>query len=192
MSLRTHLTFAIGLLLALSAGKSPAFEIDERTGEIAIKTLAGFDKCVLDLSEIPGCLKALQRHADQRPNDAFQAGKRALLHYQAWTALPFFEIAFRKRATDAQCEDEDVFQAVIEGLSRPPSDPASVELARTIAKDKCWESLQERLVEAVGEGSAGFKANACPLLASKGVAAAPCAAGTANESARPVDNPVDK
>lgn len=166
--------FAIGFLLAIAAGSSPAFEIDARTGEIAIKTLAGFDKCVLDLSEIPACLKALQRHADQRPNDAFQAGKRALLHYQVWTALPFFEIAFRKRATDAQCEDEDVLRAVIEGLSRPGSDRASIQLARTIAADKCWESLQERLVEALGEGSTGFKANTCALLASKGVTAPAC------------------
>jgi hypothetical protein len=172
--LRTQLMLAIGLLLATAAGRSPAFEIDARTGEIAITTLAGFDKCVLDLSEIPACLKALQRHADKRPNDAFQAGKRALLHYQAWTALPFFEIAFRKRATDAQCEDEDVFRAVTEGLSRPGSDRASIELARTIAAGKCWESLQERLVEALGEGSTAFKANACSLLASKGVAAAAC------------------
>lgn len=174
MLLRRSLAVAIGLLLATAAGSGQAFEIDERTGEIAIKTLAGFDKCVLDLSEIPACLKALQRHADKRPNDAFQAGKRALLHYQAWTALPFFEIAFRKRATDAQCEDEDVLRAVTEGLSRAAADRASIQLARTIAADKCWESLQEALVDAVGEGSSAFKANTCPLLASKGVAVATC------------------
>jgi hypothetical protein len=170
----------LGLLLALHAGKSPAFEIDASTGEIAIKTLAGFDKCVLDLSEIPACLKALQRHVDKRPNDAFQAGKRALLHYQAWSALPFFEIAFRKRATDAQCEDEDVWRAVSEGLARPDSDPTSLELARTLAAGKCSQVLQERLAEALGEGSARFKTNACALLASQGVAAAACGEDAGN------------
>ena len=184
---RKPLAVALGFLLAVSAGKSPAFEIDASTGEIAIKTLAGFDKCVLDLSEIPACLKALQRHADKRPNDAFQAGKRALLHYHAWTALPFFEIAFRKRATDAQCEDEDVFQAVLAGLSRPDPDQTSLELARKVAGDKCWGSLQERLVESVAEGSPRFKVNACALLASKGVAVASCANGAEDEAARSPD-----
>jgi hypothetical protein len=160
--------------LAVFAGRSVAFEIDARSGEIAIKTLAGFDKCVLDLSEIPACLQALQRHTDKHPNDAFQAAKRALMHYQAWTALPMFEIAFRKRATDAQCEDDDVFRAVSAGLSQPATDLVSLQLARTIAADKCWEALQERLIEALGEGNSAFKVNTCPLLASKSVTAPAC------------------
>ena len=167
-------TLTMAVLLAAAASRSAAFELDEQTNQIVIKTLAGFDKCVLDLSEIPECLQALRRHADKRPNDAFQAGKRALLHYPAWTALPFFEIAFRKRATDAQCEDEDLLRAVTEGLARPSSDAVSLELARGLATGKCWEGLREGLVEAVGTASARYKANACPLLLRKGSSVAAC------------------
>ena len=182
---RTLLALVMGCLLAAAASKAAAFEIDEQTGQIVIKTLAGFDKCVLDLSEIPACLEALRMHADKRPNDAFQAGKRALLHYPAWTALPFFEIAFRKRATDAQCEDEDVLRAVTEGLSRPSSDTASIEIARGIAANTCWDGLQDGLVEAAGKGNASFKANACRLFAKRGLTVAACEARGKDAPASP-------
>jgi hypothetical protein len=163
------------LVLAAATG-ARGFDYDPRTNEIKLASLTGFDNCVLDLSEIPGCLAALRQLANRRPNDAFQAGKRAAMHYAAWTALPFFELAFRKQATDAQCSDEDVLTAVTAGLSRPGSDPESIEAARNIAAGKCWESLQEGLIEAAKDADANFKSNACPLLAAKGVSIELCAA----------------
>jgi len=174
MLLRTLLVLAMSNLLAAPASKAAEFGIDAQTGQIVIKSLAGFDACVLDLAEIPACLEALRQHASKHPNDAFQAAKRALRHYPAWTALPFFEIAFRKRATDAQCEDEDVLRAVTEGLSRPDSDTASIDLARGLAAGKCWEALEAGLIEAAGTDAARLKANACAVLASKALTVAAC------------------
>ncbi len=101
---------ALGLLAAAAAIPTRAFEVDPRTGEIVVTSLTGFDRCVLDLSETPACLDALRRFANKRPNDSFQAGKRARQHYQHWRALSFFEIAFRKKASDAQCGDEDLIK----------------------------------------------------------------------------------
>jgi hypothetical protein len=186
---RKLLVFAISVLLAAAAGKAAEVEVDKQTGQFVIKRLAGFDTCVLDFAEIPACLEALREHVDRRPNDAFQAAKRALLHYPTWTALPFFEIAFRKRATDAQCEDEDVLRAVIEGLSRPSSDAASIELARTIAADKCWEGLQDGLVEALGTSGANFRSHACALFASKGRAVPACDSASEDTPGNPATRP---
>jgi hypothetical protein len=174
MQQRNHSAWIV-LVLAAATG-ARGFDYDPRTNEIKLASLTGFDNCVLDLSEIPGCLAALRQLANRRPNDAFQAGKRAAMYYAAWTPLPFFEIAFRKQATDAQCSDEDVLTAVVAGLSRPSSDQESIELARNIAAGKCWESLQEGLTAAVEAANASFKSNACPLFAAKGVTIELCTA----------------
>ena len=176
MTFRRYAALAAMVLAApLTAGaQSIGFELDERSNQIVLRSLAGFDRCVLDLAESPACLDALRRYASKRLNDSFQAGKRARLHYAAFTALPFFEIAFRKQATDAQCGDEDVLLAVIAGLSQPAADRASIDLARDLTLNKCWESLQEGLLEAVSEAGGEFRANACPVFKAKAVAVAAC------------------
>jgi hypothetical protein len=174
MPRRLHSALVAAALLAAAAGA--AFEVDEATHEVVIKSLAGFDKCVLDLSETPACLDALRRYASKRPNDAFQAGKRARMHYQPLTALPFFEIAFRKKATDAQCGDEDVLLAITAALAQPAAPPASVEAAKDIAVNKCWDELQESLIEAAGQAEGDLKTNLCLLLSAKDVSTATCQA----------------
>jgi hypothetical protein len=173
MQQRSHSAWIV-LVLAAATGVR-GFDYDPRSNEITLASLTGFDNCVLDLSEIPGCLVALRKLADKHPNDAFQAGKRAGTHYAPWTPLPFFEIAFRKQANDAQCSDEDVLAAVVAGLSRPSSDQASIVPAGSIAA-KCWASLQDGLIEAAKDANADFKSNACPLFAAKGVSVEGCAA----------------
>jgi hypothetical protein len=158
----------------LAATSTVALELDERTNQLVLRSLPDFDRCVLDLSETPACLDALRRYASKRLNDSFQAGKRARLHYEPSTALPFFEIAFRKQATDAQCGDEDVLLAVIAGLSQPQSEQATIDLAKGIAVGKCWDEIQDGLIEAAAEAGPEFKANACPLMKAKDVAVAAC------------------
>jgi hypothetical protein len=175
MTLRLNPHLAAAVLLASAATSTAAFELDAGTNQIVLRSLPDFDRCVLDLSETPACLDALRRYANKRLNDSFQAGKRARLHYPAWTALPFFEIAFRKQATDAQCGDEDVLLAVISGLSQPQSEQATIALATDIAVNKCWDEIQEGLSEAAGEAGPRFKANACPLMKAKDAPVAACA-----------------
>ena len=177
MTLRPHAACAVTLLWAshtFAATPSLGFALDERTNEIVLSSLAGFDRCVLDLAESPACLDALRRYANKRLNDSFQAGKRARLNYEPWTALPFFEIAFRKQATDAQCGDEDVLLAVIAGLSRPESEQATIDLAKDLTANKCWDELQDGLLEAAADAGDRFRANACPLFKAKQVAVAVC------------------
>ena len=177
MKLCVNPTLLMTMLLASFAPAASAFDLDERTNQIVLRSLPDFDRCVLDLSETPACLDALQRYANKRLNDSFQAGKRARLHYQAWTALPFFEIAFRKQATDAQCGDEDVLLAVVAGLSQPDSDQTSIDLARNIALNKCWSEIQEGLIEAISDSEPRFKANVCPLMKARDVPIAACETG---------------
>jgi hypothetical protein len=174
MTLRLNPTVAAVVLLASATMSAAAFELDERTNQVVFRSLAGFDRCVLDLSETPACLDALRRYANKRLNDSFQAGKRARLHYEHWTALAFFEIAFRKQATDAQCGDEDVLLAVISGLSQPESEQATIKLAKDITV-KCWEEIKDGLIEAAGEANSTFLSNACPLMQSKDLDIAACA-----------------
>lgn len=170
---------ATAVLLAATATAPAAFELDEKTNQIVLRNLASFDRCVLDLSEIPECLDALRRYASKRLNDSFQAGKRARMHYESWTALYFFDIAFRKQATDAQCGDEDVVLAVVSGLSRPAADQATLQLARDIS-NKCWDGLKDGLIEAAASPAPNFLANACPLLQGKGESIAACQAPAEN------------
>jgi hypothetical protein len=174
MTPRLNPSVAAAVVLASAVTSAVAFELDERTNEVVFRSLAGFDRCVLDLSETPACLDALRRYASKRLNDSFQAGKRARLHYEHWTALAFFEIAFRKQATDAQCGDEDVLLAVISGLSQPESAQATVDLAKDIAANKCWEEIKDGLIEATKESSSAFLFNACALMKSKEVTVAAC------------------
>jgi len=173
MTRRLNPTVA-AVLLASAALSAAAFELDERTNEIVFRSLAGFDRCVLDLSETPACLDALRRYANKRLNDSFQAGKRARLHYEHWTALSFFEIAFRKQATDAQCGDEDVLLAVISGLSRPEAEQATVNLAKDLAGNKCWEEIKDGLIEAASDSGPEFRSNACPLMKAKDISVPAC------------------
>jgi hypothetical protein len=174
MTLRPHPICAAAVLLASAVTAATAFELDERTNQIVLRTLAGFDRCVLDLSETPACLDALRRYASKRPIDSFQAGKRARLHYEPWTALTFFEIAFRKQATDAQCGDEDVLLAVISGLSQPDSEQATLDLAKDITLNKCWEDLQDGLLEAASDAEDQFRSRVCPLFESKDMSVSAC------------------
>jgi hypothetical protein len=177
MMLSVNPALTMIVLLASLATVASAFDLDERTNQIVLRSLPDFDRCVLDLSETPACLDALQRYASKRLNDSFQAGKRARLHYQAWTALPFFEIAFRKQATDAQCGDEDVLLAVVSGLSQSDSEQTSVDLARDIALNKCWGEIQEGLIEAISDAGPRFKSNVCPLMKARDVPIAACESG---------------
>src|ERR1044071_7687969 len=107
MRFTKRLSLVLGSVLLAAALTVQAYDVDQKTKQIVIVSLADFDLCIKDLRSAPECLEGLIRYAENKPKDAFEAGKRARLQYVSWAALPLFEIALRKKVDKKICEDED-------------------------------------------------------------------------------------
>ncbi len=163
-------TFAAVAAFALPAS---AYKVDQEDGTITVVSVADFDKCASHAYNGDACLEALKAYVEKKPKEAFQAGKHARLQFQHWVAIPFFAKAFSKAASEAECKDEDVGMAVVSALALPTDNP-NVALGRKVA-EQCFAQLQPKLVSETADGTASYyRANACPLLAEKKVAAPEC------------------
>jgi hypothetical protein len=162
-------------VMVSSAGSALAYRVDDKSGTITVASLADFDKCQKDYADggSDACLEALRSYVDAQPKNAFQAGKRARLHFNHWAALSFFAKAFATAPTAEQCADSDVAAAVASGLALPTDDP-NAALAQKIAGQQCWDQVRTAVLGELKGGGAYYRDNACALIAAKKVTATEC------------------
>lgn len=180
---RKHITTAtLGALAAAlcTAAPAAAYRVDTKTHEVALSSLADFDKCLEDLGGSDACLDGLRKFTKAHPNDAFEAGKRVRQNFNHWLALEFFAKAVTKKSAAQRCDDPDVKAAVLSALALPPDHPALAS-ATALVREVCWEQLSPAVAAEV-KGTTGYlHDNICPLLAEKGEQPAKCQA-TAKKS----------
>jgi hypothetical protein len=162
-------THAALMTLALAAPWAQA------QNKMVFTSLADLDKCAAQYRYDTGyCMDALEAYAAKRPNELFEIGKRARLHFVHRAALRFFEPALKK-PTPAQCADEDLGLAVISGFGSPTGRDDEKRAAQ-IFSGSCFEALRpaiEKEVAASNEASYTHK-NACAVLVAKGAKSAAC------------------
>jgi hypothetical protein len=147
--------------------------------KMVFKSLADLDKCAAQYRFDTGyCMEPLEAYAAKHPNELFEIGKRARLHFVHRAALRFFEPALKK-PTPAQCADEDLGLAVISGFATPP-DYDENKRATKIFTGTCFEALRPVVEkEAASEGGASYtNKNACAALVAKGVKSEACSPRT--------------
>ncbi len=96
---------------------------------------------------------------------AFEAGK-ALAATEPAGSVSFFRRGLRTRKGSKGCGEGKVARAVVAALDLPAEDPRVVE-AIELGDKTCWDQLKGPIVDAFGNGSPRYKANACRFLATK-------------------------
>lgn len=186
--LATSALVVLAIVLAYAV-PAQAYHLDAKTQTVSISSLPDFDRCqkAYDSSGTEVCLDALRAYVKKNPRDAFDAGKRARLHFMHWVALDFFSIAFsppphrerspaEKKALRARCADPDVSEAIISGLSLPPHYPA-VAQAQKLVRESCWNEVEPALLEELSGAVSYFHNNTCPQLTEKNVTTPQCQSG---------------
>jgi hypothetical protein len=154
-----------------AAAPAAAYQVDPDTRAVILESLRDFDACQAAhdkgraQASAEACLDALRAYVKEHPKDAFEAGKRARLHYMHWVALDFFAPALREKASKARCTDEDVTAAVVSALSLPPHFPA-VAQAKQLVSESCRGELDVALTDKLRSAGSTFRSNTCPLLIS--------------------------
>lgn len=169
MKKNTFLGAAVAAAALVLSGHVSALKV---MGEKVVKleSLDDYATCQAQSYSGEWCHEALKDWVKAHPRDAFQAGKLTRLHMHHWVAVPFFAQAFEKKA--GQCGDEDVSLALKSAFGMPSDEPV-VKQAKAIAFNYCLKEMQGKFEGWAAEGSYE-KANLCPELDKRGLAAAAC------------------
>lgn len=165
-----------------------AYQLDPNTQSVVLDSLRDFDACQAEQGKpraqvsAEACLDGLKAYVKEHPKDAFEAGKRARLHYMHWVALDFFVPALSEKPSKARCADDDVKAALISALALPPHYPAVAQAKRLIG-ESCHGELDAFLTDKLQGAGSAFRSNTCPLLVSASAQQAAHCAPVDNEPA---------
>ena len=161
------------LCLLCSVARVHAYEVNEKSHTITIRSLPDYELCDRKLYNSELCLDGLKAYVEKKPGDAFAAAKLVRMRFNHWVSLPLFDKAANKPLSPAQCSDPDLALAVRSGLSLSRDDPNAAR-ARKLSEGTCFEALKPALLAELEESNSYFRDNACPLFDQKSVSAPRC------------------